>query len=62
MKKEWLDLRICDCAEDAENTETYREFLNSTIKEFGLDDANFDEMTEWELNATLDYFDDLWTK
>ena len=34
--KDNLDKRICDCLENATNTETYREFIVNAFKDLGV--------------------------
>jgi hypothetical protein len=42
-----LDKRICDC-QDAENTQTYREFIRESEKAFVMGNANIDGMSDKE--------------
>lgn len=62
VKKENLDTRICDVEEKAANTETYRQFIESTELEFGLIAKDLDGMNEHQLNDYLTLLDDLWMK
>lgn len=57
-----LDKRICDCDSLAENTETYREFIKATEKEFELMEAPIDIYNEGQLSGYLNFLDDLWNK
>lgn len=61
MLKEDLDKRICD-VEDCGNTQTFREFIIESEKEFYLKHKDLDSLTEEELNSYLDFLDDLWWK
>lgn len=62
MLKENLDKRICDCENKATNTETYREFIRESEKEFGIGFSNLDLMSEEKLQSYLDFLDELWSK
>lgn len=57
-----LDKRICDLEEGATNTETLREFIKRSEKEFGLEPVDLDSMSEEDLNNYIDYLDKLWEK
>lgn len=65
-----LDKRICDIEEGATNTETLREFIKRSEKEFGLEPSEkfelepvyLDSMSEEVLNNYIDYLDRLWEK
>lgn len=57
-----LDNRICDCEKDANNTLTYREFIRFTEKDFGLREANLDDMDEETLQKYLEFLDELYLK
>jgi len=57
-----LDERICDLIPEAENPETFREFIRATENMFELRPAELDNMSESELNAYLDFMDELWFK
>lgn len=61
MLKENLDKRICD-VEDCDNTQTFREFIIESEKEFYLKHKDLDSLTEEELNSYLYFLDDLWWK
>jgi hypothetical protein len=62
MKKEHLDIPICEIERQASNTETYREFIQSSEEEFGMDPASLDELTDEELKEYIDFLDYLWEK
>lgn len=63
ISKENLDKRICDIEPNATNTETYREFLVRSAKEFYIDYIpDFDIMTDEDLKVYLDEYDYLWDK
>lgn len=57
-----LDKRICDIEERATNTETLREFIKRSEKEFVLEPGDLDSMSEEDLNNYIDYLDKLWEK
>lgn len=61
LTKDILDSRICDI-EECKNTQTYREFIRETENAFGIAPQNLDNIDDEELNAYLDYLDDLWIK
>lgn len=65
--KENLDNRICDCLENATNTETYREFIINGWKELGYDLSekeinDLSNKTNEELNDIVDELDWLLSK
>ena len=63
--KDNLDKRICDCEEEATNTETYRDFLEQGEMEFfGLlpYQIKLDELDDIQLNQLLELIDYLWSK
>lgn len=62
MRKQDLDKRICDVGKEAENTQTFREFINESCIEFYGEKFDLDNMDEEELNHLLDHVDDLWGK
>lgn len=64
MRRTDFDRRICDVEPGATNTETYREFLVNSIREFYGDVPlpDFDAMSEEELNDWIDEMDMLWEK
>ena len=55
-----LDKRICDLEEGATNTETLREFIKHSEKEFELEAVDLDSMSDKDLNNYIDYLDNLW--
>lgn len=57
-----MDTPFCDLIEDATNKETPREFIRNTEKEFGMNQADIDNMSEDELNGYIEHLDDLWEK
>lgn len=61
LSKSNLDKRICDC-EDAENTQTYREFTRESEKAFVMGNADIDSMSDKELNGYIEFLDYLWDK
>lgn len=60
--KECLDKRICDVEVNANNTQTFREFIQEFENEFGIRAANLDMMSEEELQNYLNFMDELWYK
>jgi hypothetical protein len=56
-----LDKRICDC-QDAENTQTYREFIRESEKAFVMGNTDIDGMSDKELNGYIEFLDFLWDK
>lgn len=62
MNKNDLDKRICDCIEEAENTQTYREFIRQSEEWFDMNKANIDGMSEEQLKDYMDFLDYLWSK
>lgn len=61
ITKKDLDKRICD-VEPCENTETYREFIRATEREFYICRADIDNMSDKDLNSYIEYLDNLWWK
>ena len=60
--KDNLDKRICDCLENATNTETYREFLINGWEMIGMpltetEIESLDKMNNQELNDMIDELD-----
>ncbi|AQW23477.1 hypothetical protein [Clostridium perfringens] len=55
-----LDKRICDLEEGATNTETLREFINHSEKEFELERVDLDSIRDKDLDDYIDYLDNLW--
>lgn len=62
ITKQHLDTRICDHIEGTSNTETYREFIRGSEKEFGFIAQPIDSMTDEKLNEYIDLLDYLWDK
>lgn len=62
ITKAQLDLRICNVEEGATNTETYREFIVNTEREFGIAPEDLDSMNDKQLNKYFDFLDYLWEK
>lgn len=62
MLRENLDKRICDCVLEANNEQTYREFIRESEKEFEIAPKDLESMSEKELMKYLDFLDYLWTK
>ncbi len=62
MNKASLDKRICDCEEEATNTQTYREFIRQSEDWFGIDAANLDAMCDDKLKHYINFLDYLWLK
>ena len=61
--KENLDTKICDFYNNEDgNTETFREFMIRSEKEFEIENKNLDKMGNVELNNYLDFLDELWLK
>lgn len=56
-----LDKRICDC-EDCENTQTYREYIRESEKEFGMVGAPLNKFDDKLLNSYFEFIDYLWEK
>lgn len=62
MIKNNLDKRICDCVENASNTQTYREFIRESENAFEIWHEDLDKMTDEELTRYLEHLGDLWDK
>jgi hypothetical protein len=62
IRKEHLDIPICDHSDNATNEETYREFIRNSEEEFGMVPIDLDNIDDGELNAYLDFLDYLWEK
>jgi hypothetical protein len=62
LTKELLDKRICDVEPDAQNTQTYREYIKESEFEFELLPCDLDKMSNSHLNRYMEFLDDLWTK
>lgn len=61
ISQENLDKRICDC-EEVQNTQTYREFIRESEKEFELEEQNLDKISDKNLNAYFEFLCYLWEK
>ena len=57
-----LDQRICDCIENATNTQTYREFLVMAETAIYGSHENLDGMNDDEISEYLDILDYLMEK
>jgi hypothetical protein len=57
-----LDKRICDVETKAENTQTYREFIRETEREFGLVEKDLDSISDIELDVYIEIIGQLWDK
>lgn len=57
-----LDKRICDVVEGAENTQTYRQFIRESEKEFEMAPEPIDSYPDDELNMYVMELDYLWEK
>ena len=55
-----LDKRICDIEEGITNSETLREFINHSEKEFELERVDLDSIRDKDLNNYIDYLNNLW--
>jgi hypothetical protein len=63
MLKENLDKRICDIECMAENTQTYREFLEETLNDlYGRNPYCLDNMSSDHLTQLLEFCDEMWDK
>lgn len=62
ITKEQLDNCICDVEEHADNTQTFREFIRESEKEFGMAWVELESLSEKELNDYIGFLDYLWTK
>lgn len=62
ITKKHLDKRICDIEPNAENTQTYREFINESEHEFDLLPCDLDKMKDSHINRYMEFLDDLWSK
>lgn len=57
---EVLDKRICDVKSDANNTETYREFINNSCDEFNISRPQLN--THEDVLQWIEFLDELWCK
>lgn len=55
-----LDRRICDCEYGSDNTETYREYIYTTLDGFNIIVPDLDSLSNEQLNDCLDYCNNLW--
>jgi hypothetical protein len=62
FNKENLDKRICDCVEDTNNTQTFREYIRESEEEFGIDPKELDNMKDYEIHQYINWLDYLWEK
>lgn len=62
LNQEKLDMRICDTDERATNTQTFREFIRGSEKEFEMEPEDLDAMNTESLTKYLDFLDYLWLK
>lgn len=60
--KEQLDTPICELEEGTSNTETLREFIRNSEKEFGMFPMDLEKIDEDELNQYIEFLDYLWEK
>lgn len=61
ISKEDLDKRICDI-EGGDNTQTFREFIVESEKEFGFNNESIDMFTDEGLNKYIYFLDYLYEK
>lgn len=59
LTQDLLDERICDVEDDADNEQTFREFIRECEEEFCLDEADLDTMSDEELTEYLNWLDEL---
>ncbi|MBE6044790.1 MAG: hypothetical protein E7216_11250 [Clostridium thermopalmarium] len=62
ISKENLDKRICDVEKNADNTQTYREFIRESERMFELSPAPLDLYNDEELEEYLEELNYLWEK
>lgn len=62
LTKDLLDKRICDVEADASNTETYREFIHNSEKEFGLPETELDIALDSDIDKYFKFLSGLWDK
>lgn len=62
ITKDQLDTPICEVVPEANNTETYRDFIRSSENEFCMEPRDIDTMTDQELNEYIEFLDYLWDK
>ena len=57
-----LDTRICDLEPEAQNIQTYREFIRESEMQFDMTSQDLDNMSDKFLNDYIGFLDHLWTK
>lgn len=57
---EILDQRICDIEPSADNTETYRDFINHSCDEFNILRPQL--KTHDDVSLWMEFLDELWDK
>lgn len=57
-----LDKRICDVEEEATNEETYREFIRNSERDFCMEEADIENMSDALLEDYINFLDCLWGK
>ena len=62
VTKEILNKRICDVETDAENTQTYLEFIRESEDQFGMIDKDLNNLSDDELNEYFEFLCYLWDK
>ena len=62
ISKENLDKRIYDVEKNADNTQTYREFIRESERMFELSPAPLDLYSDEELKEYLEELNYLWEK
>ncbi|WP_436514087.1 hypothetical protein [Clostridium thermobutyricum] len=61
LTKEILNKRICD-VETAENPQTFLEFIRESEEQFGIKEANLNNISDSELNEYFEFLCYLWDK
>lgn len=61
LTKEILNKRICD-VETAENKQTFLEFIRESEEQFGIKEANLNNISDSELNEYFEFLCYLWDK
>ena len=59
ITKEDLDKKINE-HEGGGNTQTYREYIKETEKEFGIEPVELEKLSDTDLNDYLKYLDWMW--
>lgn len=64
ITKGMLDKRICDVEKEADNTQTYREFIRESEGEFCMSSypLDYDDTTDEEINEYFEFLCELWSK